>query len=105
MTILFDKGCAPHGRFRPKEEEAKPTGDSKKGHKLHGDRIDYDQSADRRERPCAGTGKPNSIDADSWRQMSAWSRENILRGTRPVQRRAASSSLSLLASPTHACLL
>ena len=47
VTILFDKGCAPHGRFRPKEERAKPAEDSKKGHKLHGDRIDYDQSADK----------------------------------------------------------
>ena len=64
MTILFDKGCAPHGRFKPKEERAKPAGDSKKGHKLHGDRIDYGQSADRRERPYAGTGKPNSIVGD-----------------------------------------
>ena len=74
VTILFDKGCAPHGRFKPKEEGAEPAGGPKKGHKLHGDRIDYGQSADRRE-PYAGTGKPNSIDADSWRQMSTRSRE------------------------------
>ena len=44
VTILFDKGCAPHGRFKPKEEGAKPAGDPKKGHKLHGDRIDYAES-------------------------------------------------------------
>ena len=50
MTILFDKGCAPHGRFKPKEDRAKPAGDAKKGHKLHGDRSNYGQSADRRER-------------------------------------------------------
>ena len=75
MTILFDKGCAPHGRVRPKEEGTKPAGDSNKGHKSHGDRIDYDQSADRRERPYKGTGKPNAIDADSWRQMSTRLRE------------------------------
>ena len=25
VTILFDKGCAPHGRFKPKEERAKPA--------------------------------------------------------------------------------
>ena len=61
VTILFDKGCAPHGRFRPKEEKAKPAGDSKKGHKLHRDRIDYDQSADRRERPYAGTESPTPL--------------------------------------------
>ena len=70
-----------------------------------------------------GAGKRNSIDADSWRQMSARSWEiyvqaerevclkkrngveNILRGARLPQRRAASSSLKLLASPTHVCLL
>ena len=110
VTILFDKGCAPHGRFKPKEEGVRPAGGPKKDHKLHGDRIDYGQSADRRERPYAGTGKPNSIDADSWRQMSTRSREiyvqterelylndaaNILRGTRLLQRLAASSSSSL----------
>ena len=87
VTILFDKGCAPHGRFRPKEEKVKPAGDSKKGHKLHGDRIDNDQSADRRERPYAGAGKPNSIDADSWRQMSARSREIYVQAERELSLR------------------
>ena len=88
VTILFDnKGCAPHGRFRPKEEDPKSAGDSKKGHKLHGDKIDYDQSADRRERPYTGTGKPNSIDADSWRQMSARSREIYVQAEREISLR------------------
>ena len=71
---------------RPKEEEAKPAGDSKKGHKLHGDRIDYDQSADRRERPYAGTGKP-TIDANSWRQMSARSWEIYVQAERELSLR------------------
>ena len=87
VTILFDKGCAPHGRFKPKEEGAKPAGDPKKGHKLHGDRTDYGQSADRRERPYAGTGKPNSIDADSWRQMSTRSREIYVQTERELSLR------------------
>ena len=119
VTILFDKGCAPHGRFKPKEERAKPAGDSKKGHKLHGDRIDYGQSADRRERPYAGTGKPNSIDADSWRQMSTRSREIYVQTERELsvreerrrehperdRRPAASSSSSLRVNLTHVCPL
>ena len=87
VTILFDKGCAPHGRFKPKEEGAEPAGGPKKGHKLHGDRIDYGQSADRRERPYAGTGKPNSIDADSWRQMSTRSREIYVQTERELSLR------------------
>ena len=77
VTILFDKGCAPHSRFRPKKEETK----------LHGDRIHYDQSADRHERPYASTGKPNSIDADSWRQMSARSREIHVQAERELSPR------------------
>ena len=87
VTILFDKGCAPHGRFKPKEEGAELAGGPKKGHKLHGDRIDYGQSADRRERPYAGTGKPNSIDADSWRQMSTRSREIYVQTERELSLR------------------
>ena len=71
----------------PKEEGAKPAGDPKKGHKLHGDRIDYGQSADRRERPYAGAGKPNSIDADGWRQMSTRSREIYVQTKRELSLR------------------
>ena len=114
VTILFDKGSAPHGRFKPKEEGAKPAGDPKKGHKLHGDRIDYGQSADRRERPYAGAGKPNSIDADSWTQMSTRSREIYVQTERELslreeraatrlQRLAASSSSSLRVNLTRVC--
>ena len=61
------------GSGRRKKE--RPAGDSKKGHKLNGDRIECDQCADGRERPYKGTGKPHSIDADSWRQMSTRLRE------------------------------
>ena len=50
-------------------------------------RIDYGQSADRRERPYAGTGKPNSIDADSWRQMSTQSREIYVQTERELSLR------------------
>ena len=45
------------------------------------------QSADRRERPYAGTGKPNSIDADSWSQMSTRSREIYVQTERELSLR------------------
>ena len=55
VTILFDKGCVPRGRFRPNGEGVGSSKDKKKDHKLRGDRIDYDQSAVRRERPYKGS--------------------------------------------------
>ena len=87
VTILFDKGCVPRGRFRPNGEGVGSSKDKKKDHKLHGDRVDYDQSAVRRERPYKGSGKPNSIDADSWRQMSTRLREIYVQSERELSLR------------------
>ena len=74
----YEPECNDEPDFLPTDEvevEETSVTTALPAEKKERDFIDYGQSADRRERRYAGAGKPNSIDADSWRQMSTRSRE------------------------------
>ena len=52
---------------------------------LHSDKLDYPQSSTRKERPCTGTGKPNSISAHDWGSMSLAARRVYINADREAE--------------------